>query len=170
MASIPAGCIFSPTKDPGKPPPLPEYPKLTDPFNVMDALEQAYGAKDSNEIKLIYDVNYQGTSFDPINLNQIPLTWANEVSHVEALARTPTVTSVVLKFPDVKLRETDLSDPPGWAMITVQLITVNIVDGTTLYNLVTGDTFEYHFIPHTPDATSPTDTTWKIVRWTEFQM
>ena len=29
------------------------------------------------------------------------------------------------------------------------------------------ETMEFKFIPTSPDSTSPTDTTWKIVRWSE---
>jgi len=173
LTAIPAGCIFSPHKDDGKviivPP---DYPKLENPFSVLDALELAYAAKDSNEIKLLYDdQNYQGTSFDPVNQNQIPLTWSDEVRHVARLAQTPAITGIKLTFPPAKVRETDLLDPPGWAMIKIQNMTLELTDNSTntFFHLVSSDNFEYHFIPHTPDASSTTDTTWKIVRWTEFQ-
>jgi hypothetical protein len=165
-------CIFSPKQGGGPiviPPP--EYPKLIDPVTVLDALKLAYQARDSVEIKLIYDDSYRGTSFDPKAPppGTINLTKADEVSHVEALHRASTISSIVVTYPPVKTRYTDLSDPPGWA--TIQLFTpalqIEINDGTTTYNLA-GGYFEFKFIPTTPDSTSPTDTTWKIVRWGEY--
>jgi hypothetical protein len=47
-------------------------------------------------------------------------------------------------------------------------MTLEINDNPTTYSLLSAETFEFKFIPFTPDSTSPTDTTWKIVRWTEL--
>jgi len=170
--ALPAGCIFSPHRDDtckncGGPPPV--YPPLINPFLVLSALETAYQHKDSTEIKLIYDENYEGSSFDPQNANStISLRKLDEVRHVEALYRTTTISNVTLQFPASMFRETDLNDPPGWTMIKVQGLLFEIDDAGTTYNLLANNIQEFKFIPTAPDSTSPTDTTWKIVRWTEL--
>ena len=163
------GCIFSPhtdktCKDCGPP----VYPKLISPTNVLEALALAYSKRDSTEMKLIYDVNYAGSSFDPKTLAQLPFTKTDEVRHVEKLYASGSITSVALTFPSVRLRFTDSADPPGWATIQLQNVTVEINDSPTSYNLLASETFEFKFIPFIPDTTAPTDTTWKIVRWTEL--
>jgi hypothetical protein len=140
---------------------------LINPFNVLDALKAAYHNKDSVEIKLIYDVNYAGTSFDPATLTPLTFTRQDEIRHVQALYRTTSITDVELGFPGSKVRYTDSSDLPGWATIDLQGMTVNISDSPNSYDLVTSDTWQFKFIP-TVNTASPTDTTWKIVRWTEF--
>jgi hypothetical protein len=173
LASL-TSCIFSPKRDDGDPGDggHPQYPKLTDPIIVLDALKLAYEARDSVEIKLIYDGTYIGRSFDPNDQSALPdFTKQDEVDHVAFLHNKSSITSVYLTYPPIKTRSTDLADPPGWA--TVQMhnpgISVEINDSPTTYNLAPAvGTFEFKFIPTTPDSTSPTDTTWKIVRWTEF--
>ncbi len=170
LAFVFTSCIFSPHKDPtgGGPPPPKPYPALTDPYNVLYALKAAYENRDSLEIKAVYDTTYQGTSFDPATLNPLPaFTRQDEIRHVEALYRTTSITSVSFTLPPSLFRETDLSDAP-WATIRFQNMNIEINDSPTSYNLVPNGTWEYKFIPTTPDSTSPTDTTWKIVRWTEL--
>lgn len=171
LATTLGGCIFSPHTDKckncGTQPPI--YPKLINPFTVLDALKLAYAARDSNEVKLIYDKGYQGVSFNPTTLDQLTFTKTDEIRHIQALYRTTSITSVDLSFPPSLVRTTASSDLPGWATITVQGMSVQINDSPTTYNLRPNETFEFKFIPTAPDSTSETDTTWKIVRWTELQ-
>jgi len=167
-----SGCIFSPAKKPPtiKPPII--YPALVNPFAVLEALSTAYAAKDSEEVKLLYDHdNYRGSSTDNTDGTTLPFTWANEVDHVTTLGHHPEITSVVLTFPPSLVRFDDLNDPPGWA--TIQIISDMHVEvntnATTSYALFgSGETITFKFVPKTPDASSPTDTTWKIIRWTEY--
>ncbi len=170
IAAAPSGCIFSPHKDKtgtGPTPPAP-YEQLVNPFSVLNSLAAAYGNKDSVEIALIYDINYSGTSFDPDNLNPLTFTRQDEIRHIQALYRSTTITTVSLTFPSVKVRYTDSADPPGWATIALQNMTFDISDTPTSWNLRPSETWEFKFIPHSPDPSSPTDTTWKIVRWQEI--
>jgi len=39
---------------------------------------------------------------------------------------------------------------------------------TSLFTQAIGDLNEFKFEPTTPATGSPTDTTWKIIRWTEI--
>ncbi len=173
LASL-TSCIFSPKRDDGGGggDGLPEYPKLTNPYFVLDALEKAYEARDSVEIALIYDDSYIGSSFDPTTLAQIQLSKSDEVTHVHALHDAIGVTSVQLNYPPQRTLYTDLGDPPGWATIQVSGAGLGIlIDDNAkqiTYRLIgSGGTFEFKFIPTPPDSASP-DTTWKIVRWTEY--
>jgi len=165
-----AGCIFSPVKKTPIPKPPQKYPLLINPFSVLDAVQQDYEGRDSNEVKLLYDKdNYQGTSIDASDQSTYNTRWADEVEHVAALARSTSITQVAFTFQPAQTRFTDLSDPPGWATIQVQGLHIQIDDmGTSHLLFETGVTNEFKFVPKTPDASSPTDTTWKIIRWTEI--
>ena len=167
-----SGCIFSPKKKPPIVIPPPDYPKLINPFAVLEALRLAYGARDTNEIKLLYDKdnNYLGTSIDPSDGSSLTFNWNDEVAHVAALARHTSITSVTISYPPSLVRYTDLADPPGWASIELLRgsgYNVEINDYPTSYFLKSDVRTEFKFIPKTPDASSSTDTTWKIIRWSE---
>lgn len=164
-----SGCIFSPAKKPPtvKPPPI--YPQLVNPFDVLLALSMAYENKDSTEISLIYDSQYIGTSFDQIDNSTLTFTKADEVHHVAALAKIPDITSVAFRYPPSQNRYDDLADPPGWATIQFQQdvhVEINVLLGTSYFLFGSGETIIFKFLP-TPDSSSPTDTTWKIIRWSE---
>jgi len=166
-----SGCIFSPNKKPPTVTPPPDYPLLINPFSVLDALALAYAARDTNEVKLLYDpVNYTGTSYDSDDQSSLTFRWRDEVNHVAALVRRTSITRVQITYPPSRYRFSDLADPPGWA--TIQLLqgngmNVEISDSPTSYFFKSGVSTEFKFIPKTPDSSSPTDTTWKIVRWNE---
>jgi hypothetical protein len=151
------------------------YPILTDPYRVMESLRLAYVARDSTEIKKLYDENYVGTSVDQSNPGAplvLSFSKVDEVRHVAAMARTRTIFNISLQMPPSLTRQSDASDPPGWALIQLPQGTVSleISDGPTTRAIASNqEQFEFRFIPTTPDPSSPTDTTWKIVRWTEIR-
>ena len=153
----------------GHPPP---YPALTSPENVLIAMARAYQNKDSTMTKLVYDVNYIGYSIDhtgPYTTGDT-LYWNDESRHVSALARSATVTNVVCQLSPGLTRVTDLDDPPGWATIENPIFKLEIDDGPTSYVVPVGsEVMQFKFIPTIPDSTSPTDTTWKIIRWLEVK-
>ncbi len=157
----------------GTPPPPPRiYPLLVDPYSVMDALRTAYVQRDTTEIKLLYDNSYEGTSIDHTDPSPTLLIFskADEVRHVSALAHDASILNVSL-FPSLAmLRSHDLADPPGWSTIQSPMTSLEISDSlaTRRVDFAT-ETMEFTFIPHTPDPTSVTDTTWKIIRWTEVK-
>ena len=176
-AALLAGCGKKDKIVGPEPPGSPTYPKLSSPVNVLEALEQAYEARDSVEFKLLYnDSLYVGTTFDQRNPgNPVQLTFykADEVRHVAALARNFSITNIDLIFPPVLDRFTDLSDPQGWATIQIlpsSGLRLEISDASTqtTYSIPSDkETVEFKFIPNAPDSSSPTDTTWQIVRWSE---
>ena len=153
-------------------PPARIYPQPLNPASVMDALRIAYGRRDTTEIKLLYDDAYQGTSIDqtdpvPASLN---FTKADEVSHVSALAHDASLLHVSLILSNNMIRFSDLADPPGWATIQNPVLSVEVSSASASHQVdATQESMEFKFVPHTPDATSQTDTTWKIVRWTEVK-
>jgi hypothetical protein len=158
----------------GNPPPIPPriYPLLLDPYSVMDALRTAYGRRDSAEIKLLYDMNYQGTSIDQTDPAPAVLNFnkADEVRHVVALAKDPTILHVSMVPTTVMQRFTDLADPPGWSTIQNPIASLEVSSSTSSRTVdIANETMVFKFIPHTPDPTSATDTTWKIIRWTEVR-
>ena len=137
-------------------------------------MAMAYSRRDSLECKDVYDSSYVGTSEDlgnPPGTPPILLTYADEVSHVAALARTATISSIFcdLGSPASWTRlGSNSPSHPEWAMIQIagSNIAIQVTDGVT--SAVAGGSnlfFEFAFNPSTP--VSPTDTTWKIVRWTE---
>src|SRR5258708_7594973 len=81
LALVFTSCIFSPGKDDRPPPPTPPvvYPPLNTPEATLEALREGYENRDSAEIKLVYDIDYQGTSFDPATLNPFSLTRQDEI-------------------------------------------------------------------------------------------
>ena len=147
------------------------YPYLYNPYLVIDALRTAYERRDTVEIKLLYDDAYQGSSIDqtdPVPA-AIPFTKADEVAHVANLALNPAVHVSILPVPSLT-RTSDPGDPPGWAIIQNPIVSLEVSDLAQDNRLDVANTTEtFKFIPHTPDATSPTDTTWKIIGWTEVR-
>ncbi len=168
-----SGCIFSPHRGGGGgtlPPPV--YQVNQFPEVVLQNLAQAYAHRDSTEYKSLYDENYQGSSLDNSNPSPQLLTYtkADEAQHIAGLAKNATITSVDLQLKPELVRLTDAGDPPGWALIQNPIFSLTIFDSPTTWQItVEKETNEFHFIPKTPDSSSPTDTTWKIVKWLEIR-
>ena len=169
-----AGTLVGCGKDKIVEPPLRRpgpYPIIFTPYNVLDALRIAYQLRDSIEINLLYDDNYQGSSVDPADPLAATLTFGkyDEVRHVAKLAHTK-IFSISLVMANGLQRFTDPSDPPGWATINNPFSTLEITDSVTTYQVnFSAESTQFKFIPHMPDPSSPTDTTWKMVRWTEVK-
>jgi hypothetical protein len=168
-----SGCIFNPKRDkPCTNCNQPIYHALTSPERVLEDLKLSYEARDSVEFKLLYDINYIGTSVDQVTQEQLTFDRDKEYAHIAALAKASTITTVIFQYSPSVVRYTDASDPPGWATIQMppSSVVLEINDNPNSYFIVSSnEQFEFKFIPTTPDSTSPTDTTWKIVRWTEFK-
>ena len=165
------GCIFDPPPDRPKPPDTSPYPKLSTPENVLEAMRKAYQRRDSVEYALLFDDNYFGESRDQLNPGG-PLTLTfdktEEQRHMGRLNRKTTIITVDFDLGNSLIRYTDPNDAP-WATIQTTTARIEINDNPTSYNLVSSnEIIEFKFVPKTPDATSPTDTTWKIIKWTEI--
>jgi hypothetical protein len=171
------GCgIFNPEEDDDggeKKPPV-VYPILSFPSQVLDALELAYGARDSVKIKELYDSTYTGQSIDLYAPGeQIDLTYADEVAHVANLAQRPGF-SAYLELGSDQLWQTLPSDDPShpeWAVIQITGSSYSVTITTGPENSIgaigeAGTFQEFAFTP-TEDPSSPTGKLWKIVRWKE---
>jgi hypothetical protein len=130
----------------------------------------AYSNRDTVELARVYDDGYQGTSIDQDDWAPATLTlaMASDMQHLAALAGRASITHVSVNLNPVIRRYRDAADPAGWASLQNPLRTVEIEDAGTTYDVyLSYETLTYKFIPTTPDSTSPTDTTWKIARWSE---
>ena len=152
-------------------PPQQIYPYLVNPYSVMDALKTAYERRDTVEIKLLYDDAYQGSSIDqtdPVPA-AIPFTKQDEVAHVAKLAKDVTVHVSILNNPALT-RTSDPGDAPGWAIIQNPIASLEVSDLVQDNQVdIAHETMIFKFVPHSPDASSITDTTWKIIRWSEVR-
>jgi len=169
-----AGCIFSPER---KPPtvkaPL-SYLKPTSPQDVLQNLIASYVNRDSVQTRLVYDASYVGTSIDPSAPDPIPdFTREDEIRHVGRLKLDPNIVTVFLDLGangTWEVLDGNASDPPGWKIIPINSQTVRIEDialSTTWQSL--NQVIEYTFKPtDVPGAPAGEDTTWTVVRWTEF--
>jgi len=132
----------------------------------------AYTARDSNETKQVYDSGYVGTSTD---LNDPPesqvstFSFYDEARHVAVLAKSTTITSIVLDLGPssswTRLPSDDVSHPE-WAMIQINAGNLHgqIYDGATSYSFSSTHPMTFTFVP---TVATPGDTTWKIIRWNE---
>ncbi len=166
------GCIFSPKKGGGGVI-RPSYPVLSQPLTVLEALSISYVNRDTAGVRLVYDQEYTGSSTDESNPGgplKIDFKWTDEFNHVLALYRSPDVLQVNFQLPPGLKRFTDDNDPPGWATITItQPVTIEILGPNGTESVATkGETLEFKFKPTTPAPSSPSDTTWQIIRWTEI--
>lgn len=171
FAVVAAGCgLFNPDKPPGKKPPPPfEYRDLSTPENVLFNLRDSWEHKDSSRTREIYDSSYQGKSTDADGT--ILFSQDQEVATVGGLARDQNVSTVTFSLIDSTtwVRQSFTSDPAGWTVIQMQAYNIQVDDavrGTFIAHPSPGSIFQFKFVP-TLDAASPTDTTWKIIRWEE---
>ena len=169
-----AGCIFSP--DRGKtqpPPPVSNYLPPTKPVFVLNNLIKAYADRDTTHYKDCYDLSYAGSSYDGYDQGgPVPATYTrdDEAAHIRALQRSTTIFHVSLDLPNYLGTPLDTlpGDPAGWLSMNIYNPKVQIDDQSGSIAIVAGEVFQYKFLRKTPDATSPTDTSWTIVRWAEI--
>ena len=165
-------------KDPVKPEPAKPfvYPDRSTPDNTLRRMTFAFANRDTGVTASVYADDYEGTSTDMVySPTTLTFTRADEVKVVEAMAGS-SITTIGCDFysPATWVHTHYSADPVGW--VTIQVPDYNIY----LYDSVRGEFqtrspssgmihfFEFTLKPTTPDATSPTDTTWTIVRWKEI--
>jgi len=170
IAAVVAGCGDDKTTNPNDKPTTFTYLPLDTPQHVVANLRDSWNRIDSVRTDQIYDDAYIGTSVDQSDNSTLTFTKTQEVQVIARMKRDANVRSASFdpKPENTWVRLSYPTDPPGWA--TLQLYGVNIqldhaVYGTLLAN--SSSFFELKFIP-TLDSASPTDTTWKIVRWSEI--
>lgn len=172
-ALIGAGCgLLNPDKGGPPPPPPFQYPDLSTPQNVVLNLKYVWELRDSLRAKLIYDDAYRGVSTDnKAGTAPIEFSKGQEVASVWSLGKSQDVQSVTFKLrPETTwVRLNYPTDTAGWTALQLQGVDIQVEDaaqGTLIAN--SSNFFEFKFVP-TLDAASPTDTTWKIIRWEEIR-
>ena len=136
-------------------PPASKYPQLLNPYSVMDALRLAYEARDTVEIKLLYDDGYEGSSADltgpPPYLSPMVILKGGEVQHVSALARDHSIRSISMILGTNMQRYDDPADPPGWATIGNPITSLEVSDSTVTRRVdIANETMEFKFIHTAP--------------------
>ena len=171
LAALVAGCGREKLTNPILKFPPDPYPRLINPFSVLDALRIAYEARDTTEIKLLYDPAYQGSSRDQTDPSPVTVffTRADEVAHVAALAKATTISDISLTPAQRLFRFHSAGDPPGWATILNPFATLDVYEATVVHHVsLASEGIFFTFGPSAPDPSVP-DTTWKIVRWVEVR-
>lgn len=124
----------------------------------------------------VYANDYEGTSQDLIDPSPVNLTFtkSDEIKVVRGMA----MASLTYVNFDLYSQATwphvyYASDPPDWITIQIPYFKIEVRgasgDGYTARSPSAGETwlFEFTLRPTTPSPTSPTDTTWSVVRWAE---
>jgi hypothetical protein len=152
-------------------PPGPKYLPFSTPQNALENMRRAYVTRDTLGYDSTFDAAYIGESIDQLAASPILLTFtkADESQHIRALARTGTIHGINFVFPPTLRRETDAADTLGWATVGLYPFQIEIDDGIS--SLIVGplETMTFKLRPVAPSPASPTDTTWRIVRWTEVR-
>jgi hypothetical protein len=169
------GCIFSPKRGTGTPPPPTRtYLVASSPQNVFNNLIKSYSDRDSTYYKLCFDVGYVGSSYNGYDGDPPqPATYSldDEAAHISALQRSTTVLRVTLDLPNYTGAPMDTlaGDPPGWVTIKIDKPKVEIDELSKSTGIWSDEAFEYKFEPTVvPTTVSPTGKLWKIIRWTEI--
>lgn len=152
------------------------YPDQSTPEKTLLRMAAAFARRDSVMTDSVYADNYEGTSTDMV---PIPTTYTftklDEISVVAALARSSAITFVNVDFkpPATWFKTHYVSDPPELITIQIPSFQVDVYggfDGFTARSPAAGETWIFEFtLRGTPDVSSPTDTTWTIVKWVEVR-
>jgi hypothetical protein len=173
--AILSGCIFSPERKKAPPPPPPVvYLRPISPQNVLQNLIGSYVGRDSVGTDSVYDNSYIGTSTDLSLPTPIPsFSKADEVRHVGRLRLDPNIVSVYLDLGSPaswQVLDGNPTDPPGYKIIQIsnQVVRIEDISRATTWQSQ-NQIIEYAFKPTAVPAAPPeADTTWTVVRWTEF--
>jgi len=167
----------TPTKP--KPTPGPTYPVRSTPKSAVLYMSIAYANRDSVRTDSVYAGEYTGSSTDMTDPGSetLSFTKSDEVRHVGAMALSSDITYVVMDLnpPATWLEVPYVTDPADWVTIQIPSFRIEVLDvhgnGFLTQAPSNGEThlFEFTLKPTTPDPSSPTDTTWSVVRWTEFR-
>lgn len=145
---------------------------MSTPQNLILNVKYSWERRDSVRTREIYADTYQGASTDADGT--LNFSKDQEVAAVGGLGRSQNVVAVhfTLTPSNTWTRVHYDSDPAGWTAIQLSGYTIavdDVVHGTLMTSGGGGaDFFEFKMEPSV-DHSSPTDTTWKIVRWKEVK-
>ncbi|HTM00050.1 MAG TPA: hypothetical protein VL503_02855 [Candidatus Omnitrophota bacterium] len=147
-----------------------QYPAFDTPQHAILNLKYAWERRDSVRTRLVYDDAYQGTSTDSDH-STLTFTKDQEVGVVWSMGKDQNIVSIHFTTPPETtwVRQHYASDPDGWAAIQIPGVTVQVDDAVQGTLIASGMAlFQFKLVP-TLDSSSPTDTTWKVIRWTEVK-
>lgn len=145
-------------------------PTGSSPQQTLQNLVFAYNSRDSVVTAVVYDDTYSGVSVYPGSPpGGLQVSKSDEVRHVGWLKLDANIVSILLDMGHAATWQRlpgALGDPPGWAVIPIPNSTVRIDDhGTSTIWESKNSTMEFTF---KPTVNAPGDTTWTVIRWTEF--
>jgi hypothetical protein len=173
FVGILAGCGGDNPTKPGNNNNVQTYPTPNSPENALERLSLAYQGRDSVEYRKLFAFDYLGTSHDLGDGTSVTLFNADEVRHIQALAKATSITSVYLSMGTssswTRLPSDDLSHPE-WAVIKISGTQLRLqIDDTRYGTLLLGNpanSYTFRFKPTPPDTTT-TDTLWTVIQWDE---
>jgi len=155
-------------------PPVFTYPDRSTPKNTVMRMAAAFERRDSVVTGSVYSDTYEGSSTDnyPFPGETLTFTRADEVRTVGAMALANRVYVDMELYSFATWRQIHYAgDPTGWVTLQIPYFRISVQDthgdGFNV-NPTYNETWVFEFtLEPTPDSSSPTDTTWTIVRWTE---
>lgn len=165
----------APTKPPSQTPFV--YPTRSTPENALLYMAAAFERRDSVRTDSVYADEYEGSSVDMTD--PIPLVFhfpeSDEVRIVSKMSQSSSISFIRVDFGSTNtwLRSHTVADPPEWVTLQIPSFIIEVHDAiegefrTSAPSPGVTQVFEFTLKPTTPDSTSPTDTTWVIVRWVE---
>ena len=180
LLALAAGCGDDRLMTPRRPPEGGSYPppdaSQASPEVALGTFRAAYERRDSMAFRALYDSSYVGKMVDTEGgLEVLVFDRADELSHIAALARSHTISSVTCALgASVGWTRLPSDDPSHPERAVIQLrgenIRIDIADDSTMLEAGgPSESMTFRFAPHTPAASSPTDTIWKIVGWSEVR-
>lgn len=153
------------------------YPIRSTPKNAVLYMAVAFANRDTVRTDSVYADDYEGASTDLTDLSPTTFVFfkSDEIRALGNMARSNSITLVQMDLgsPAGWLQVHNLADPPDWTTIQVPSFHIYVndtVEGELSVRAPASgqiNVFEFTLRPTTPDPTSPTDTTWAIVRWRE---
>ncbi len=168
-----AGCgDDNPTK-PGNNNSQTQYPTPDSPEHALERLRLTYQNRDSVEYRQLIDFDYLGTSQDLGDGTNVTLFNADEVHHIQALARATTITSIDFTLgtsSSITRQSSDVLAHPEWAVIQISgpqfRLEINDTNRGTMLVNNSSSTYVFRFKP-APQDTTGTDTLWTLIQWGE---
>lgn len=151
-------------------PPAPfQYPAFDTPQHAILNVKYAWERRDSVRTRMAYDDAYQGRSTDSYQV--LMFTKNQEVSTVWAMGKNQDIVRVQFTTSpeNTWVRQHYASDPDGWAAIQIQGVNIQVDDAVQGTLIASGMAFFEFKLTPTLDSSSPTDTTWKVIGWTEIK-
>jgi hypothetical protein len=174
-----SGCIFSPDRGNGGPPPKPivVYPKRITPKSAVLFLTIAWSARDSAQIDSVYADDYEGTSNDlndPTAQN-LRFVKSDEVRAVGAMALSSNIVTTSMYFGPTEtwIEDHYVSDPPEWRYVQIPSFEIYVNAGAdgefrAKHPGAISQTWllEFTLRPTYPNGPSG-EPVWEIVKWVE---